>query len=256
MDYFAWSTIFGLRHAKKIITVSNFSKSEILGFFGKERGFEKVAEKIIVIHNGYNQDCFGLVTDPVGRQAVLNKFGIEIPYIFYVGRLERKKNICNLVEGYALLLQRRKDIKHQLVLAGDASYGYDEVKYMISHYNIEDQVIKTGWVAESDMPYLYSAATAFVFPSFYEGFGIPLLQAMACGTPIVASKAASIPEVVGEAGLLFDPESPAEISEALERIIDQKPLREELVGRGLIRVRQFGWDKTAQSVLEEIEKLK
>ena len=146
-------------------------------------------------------------------------------------------------------------MKHKLVLVGDASHGYDEVKYMIREFNLENDVIITGWIPEVDMPYIYNGASAFIFPSLYEGFGIPLLQAMACGTPIVASSAGSIPEIAGDAAVLFNPNDVKSMASAISRIILDNELRQNLIKNGFNIVKDFSWEKCARETLFELGNL-
>jgi glycosyltransferase involved in cell wall biosynthesis len=253
-DYYTWSTVFALKRAKKIITVSNFSKKEILDIFGKERGLDqaRLEKKITVIYCGYSRNFHCLLPDKE-KLNVLKKYGFTQPYLFYVGRVERKKNVISLVEAFALMIERNKQLQHKLVLTGAASFGYDEVKYMINQYNIEDRVIKTGWIGEEDLPCLYASADAFIFPSFYEGFGIAPLQAMASGVPVVASRVSSIPEVVGDAALLINPHDVNDLSAAMERIIVDRQLRDQLISRGLERTKLYSWSKAAEETLALIK---
>jgi glycosyltransferase involved in cell wall biosynthesis len=257
LDYIRWSTKYALKYAEKIITVSDFSKKEILDIYGMDKNRVFLEKKIKVVYNGYNKFLYKKERDDGKIKEVLEKYGISGPFILYIGRLEKKKNTPALIEAFAMMREKNKDIKHKLVLAGDASFGYDEVNYTIGEFlpDQENEVIMPGWVDEADMPYVYSGADVFVFPSLYEGFGIPLLQAMACELPVVASRAVSIPEVVGDAALLFNPRDTKEMTEALEKIITDKNLREELIKRGKERVKNFSWEKCARETLEEIESL-
>lgn len=241
-DYLDWSTKFALKAASRIITISNFSKQEL------EEVYEASADKISVIHNGYNSTLYKqLPMEQTAATLAVN--GISQPFIFYVGRLEKKKNISTLIEAFALLKQNHPEIKHKLVLVGNASYGFDEVKYNISEYNLERSVLMPGWIEEKSMPDIYNAASAFVFPSNYEGFGIPLLQAMASGTPIVASDIAPVREVVGEAAVLFDPSNAHEMAEAIYKLLSDEKLKQTLVEKGLLRVQDFDWTKCARETL-------
>lgn len=249
LDYHSWSSRFSLKHAKKVITVSNFSKKEIQGAYHPKQ------DKISVIYHGYNKFLYKKIYKEEEIKKVLERYDIKGPYIFYVGRLEKKKNTPALIEAYAIAKEEHKEIRHKLVLSGDASHGYDEVKYMIHEFNLESDVIITGWIPEVDMPYLYNGASAFVFPSLYEGFGIPLLQAMACGTPIIASRAGSIPEIAGNAVVLFDPNNVKSMAEAISKIILDDNLRQNLIKNGFGRVKDFSWEKCARETLVEIEKL-
>ncbi len=248
-DYFRWSTKFALKYAACVIAVSNFSKNELLSHCK----FDKT--KIKVIHNGYNSKLYKKIDDAETVNSILSEYGIEQPYFFYIGRLDKKKNIASLVEAYAILCDKYKDINHKLVLVGDANFGYDEIKYMTREFDLVNDVIMPGWIDEEIIPYLYSGASAFVFPSKYEGFGIPLLQAMACGVPVAASKISSIPEVAGEAAVYFNPEYSLSIAEAMYRVVSDKELVEWLIDKGQKRVKNFSWEKCAKETLEIITKI-
>lgn len=244
LDYLHWSTEYAIKKAKKIITISNFSKREIL------KHYQADAQDIEIVYNGYNKKLYRQINDQEKINQVLDKYGITKPFIFYIGRLEKKKNTDKLIEAFAIMKQHHPDIKHKLCLVGDASFGYDEIKYQINEFGLSDDVIIPGWVEEEDVPYIYNATTAFVFPSNYEGFGIPLLQAMACGTPNAASDVASIPEITQDAALLFNPEDVADMADNLAKIIKDDKKRQELIENGLARVQNFSWEKCAQETLK------
>ena len=199
-DYLCWSTRSALKRAKKIITVSHFTKKELIDVYGAHIDKALLEEKIKAVHNGYNKYLYKKINNEEEVDKVLEKYDIKKPYLLYIGRLEKKKNTPALIEAFSIAREKNKNIKHRLVLVGDASFGYDEVKYMINEFDLEDEVIMPGWVEENDMPYLYSGAEAFVFPSLYEGFGIPIIQAMACEVPVIASDIASIAEIAGKIG--------------------------------------------------------
>ena len=245
IDYFRWSTAYALKKAIKIITVSNFTKRELTSYFGAD------PDKIKVVYNGYNKEVYRKIDDEGGIRNVLEKYGIERPYLLYVGRIERKKNIPTLIEAFSIL-KENKDIKHKLILVGDASYGYDETKYMINEFDLSNEVIMPGWLPELDMPYLYNGADAFIFPSVYEGFGIPPLQAIACGIPVATSNSSSIPEVVGNAALLFNPDDPYDMAAVFKKIITDKNIRELLLIAGDEHIKNFSWEKCARETLKEI----
>jgi glycosyltransferase involved in cell wall biosynthesis len=249
LDYLSWSTRYGLKHAHRIICVSEFTKRDIMDLYGTPAG------KIKVIHNGYNRHLYRRIKDQASINDALDRYDIKSPYLLYVGRLERKKNTPSLIEAFARMRENDRRIKHKLVLIGDAGYGYDEVNYAIREFNMDREVIMPGWVEEDDMPFIFNGAAAFVFPSRYEGFGIPLLQAMACGVPIAASWSSSIPEVVKKAALLFNPYDIASMSEALSRIINDAELRRDLVGQGDKRINDFSWERTAEETIDFINSL-
>ncbi len=248
-DYLFWSTKFALKNAKTVLTVSNFTKKEIIDIYG-----DKI-NNVEVVHNGYNTNIYKKLDDKEKLKKVLDKYGISKPYIFYVGRIEKKKNIPELVEAFAMMKEKEMNIKHKLVLVGNASFGFDEVMQVAEDYRLENDLIVPGWVEEEDMPCIFNGADAFVFPSKYEGFGIPLLQAMACGVPVAASWAASIPEITKKSALLFNPNSVEDIRDALIRIIKDEKLREELKVLGYERVKKFSWEKTAIKILKIFKKM-
>lgn len=248
-DYLEWSTNYILKHAAKVITISDFSKQEIADLFNAD------PEKLSVVHNGYNrQDYRRRSEDEVGR--VLKKHGLRKPYILCVGRVEKKKNTARLIEAFAMVKVEHPDLRHRLVLIGDTAHGYGEIREIINQYELENQVILAGWVGEDDLPAIYSGAELFIFPSNYEGFGIPLLEAMACGAPMAASKAGAIPEVAGQAAIFFDPNNPADIADKIIDLILSESLRQKLVLEGGKRVSEFGWDIAARQVLEILNDLK
>jgi len=243
IDYSKWSTNYAVKHAKKIISASNYTKNDII------KKTNCTPEKIEVIAHGYNSQIYKKINDLEKIDDVLEKYGITRPFFFYVGRIERKKNIPALIEAFAILKDKYKDNKHKLVLVGDASHGYDEANYAIREFDLMDDIIMTGWVDECDIPYIMNASDAFIFPSNFEGFGIPLLQAMASEIPIAASNITSIPEVASGAALLFNPRYSLSISDAMVEVISNKNLREELISKGRARVSNFSWDKAAKKTL-------
>lgn len=250
VDYLYWSTAFSLHHAKKIIAVSEFTKSEITSLYNS------VPEsKVKVIYNGYSNDLYKPLPDLNERQAILSKYGFDYPYFLYVGRLEKKKNTVTLIEAFALFIEENPDSPMHLVLIGNAGYGYDEVKYVIEEFDLSGRVIMPGWLDEADLPYIFNAASAFVFPSKHEGFGIPVLQALACGVPAIISDLPVLREIVGEAALYFNQNNRRSIALAMNRIIKDEDLRRELSDRGLKQVKSFSWEKCAAETLQLMKSL-
>ncbi|MDD4995366.1 MAG: glycosyltransferase family 1 protein [Patescibacteria group bacterium] len=241
--YHRWSAKFIIRHAAKIITVSNFSKNELVELYGAP------AEKIFVTHLGYDAERYRVI-EPAEVEKVLLKHRIKTPYIFYIGRLERKKNIPLLIEAFGRFKQKNQNDSHSLVLVGRPGFDYEKIQENIKKFNLEQWVIQTGWVGEDSIPYFYNGAAAFVFPSRYEGFGIPLIEAMACGTPILASRAGSIPEVAADAALYFETESADSLIAGMENILNNQELRGCLRAAGLARCQNFSWARTARQTLE------
>ncbi len=249
IDYLRWSTNFALKRATKIITVSDFTKKEIIERYNYD------ADKIKTIYNGYNTNLYKRIEDKEKITQVLNKYGLERPYILYVGRLEKKKNTPLLVESFAQALYNYDDFNFNLVLIGDAGFGYDEVQYAIEQYDLRSKVCMPGWVEEIDMPYIYSGANSFIFPSKHEGFGIPILQAFACELPVIASYITPLREVGGKAILFFDPNDRDSIAKSIYKINTEEKLRRELIQNGKMRVQNFSWEKCAQETLELLENL-
>jgi len=250
VDYLYWSTTFALHHAKKIIAVSEFTRQEILTLYPKTP-----AAKVVVVHNGYNEQLYYPLDDPEKTKEVLEKYGLEAPYFLYAGRLEKKKNTPALVEAFSLFRENQPDFKIKLLLVGDAGYGYDEVKYIMQEFNLNSQVYLPGWVKEEDLPYIFRAASAFIFPSKHEGFGIPVLQALACGVPTAVSDLPVLREIAGDAVLYFDQNDKRSIAVAMAKIIEDDQLRRELAAKGLARVKNFSWRKCAEETLKILENL-
>ncbi|MCX6812737.1 MAG: glycosyltransferase family 1 protein [Candidatus Berkelbacteria bacterium] len=171
-------------------------------------------------------------------------------YILFVGRLEAKKNILNLIESYKLLRQERK-ISEKLVLVGKPGFRYDEIKKMIdSAGKIKNDIIETGFVSDDELSKLYKNASVFVFPSLYEGFGFPILEAFAAGTPVVTSNTSSMPEVAGDAAILVNPKKPFEIAAAISQILNKPRLRDDLVKKGFAQLKNYDWNICAKETLK------
>ena len=247
--YLDWSTHYALRHAKKVITVSHNTKKEIVDVYKVN------PDKVVVIHNGYDDSFYKKIEDQTKIDKVLDKYGLNFPYLLSVGRLEKKKNIPMLIEALALLKENHPEIKTKLVLIGHAGFGYDEIKYIIEEYNLNSEVMMLGWVAEADLPVIYNGALAFVFPSRREGFGIPVIQALACGLPTAVSDIPVLREVAGEATIYFDKDDKEDMAEKLKVILTDANLRAKLAQSGLVQAQQFSWRKCAEETLREIKSL-
>ena len=185
-----------------MITTSRDSARRVLDYM------PEVAPKLSVVHHGVAEG-FAPVADEARRDAVRARHGLPERFLLYVGQVYPQKNVAGILRALALLRDR---IPHPLVMAGRPSLKAERDMRLVERLGLGDRVRFTGWVADEDLPVLYSLADAFVFPSLYEGFGIPLLEAMACGCPVVTSTGGSCAEVVGEAGLCVDPTDPAAIA--------------------------------------------
>jgi glycosyltransferase involved in cell wall biosynthesis len=229
------------------------------------RHYQIPEDKIAVVYPG-RDETLAPVTDPTMLDAIRARYGLSGPYLLYVGTLQPRKNLVRLVQAFALLLEslaasHQSPISNlqspasnlQLVLAGQKGWLYDEILSQIRKLDLTGRVILTGYVPDADLPALLSGALAFVFPSLYEGFGFPVLEAMACGTPVICSDASSLPEVAGDAALLVDPEDMEALAAALQRLVSDEALRRELVERGYRQVQRFSWRGCAEEALQVLE---
>jgi len=183
---------------------------------------------------------------PVSGTETLARYQIQTPYILYVGTLELRKNVAVLLRAFAAL--NNKSLT--LVLAGIKGIGFDDLLPIIQQLGISEQIVVTGYVADEDLPALYSQARVFVYPSLFEGFGLPVLEAMQCGTPVITTNVSSLPEVAGKAALLFAPDDVAALVDALQQVLSAPGVREEMRGRSLEQASRFSWRRTAELTAE------
>ena len=230
-----------LKRVDRIITVSHFSKGEIV------RHLKVNPDRINVIYQGIDEAF--RVNSRQQVTSVVSKYKLPQDFILYVGLLHRQKNIPALIKAYAQL--KRAGTKHKLVVAGGKVFGGDNTLFsLVENLELQKDVIFTGYVPDEDLAALYNAASVFAFPSLYEGFGLPPLEAMACGTPVVTSNRASLPEVVGDAALTVDPYDIDSLAEAINRLITDNGLRQEMIQRGLERVKAFSCQEAAKATLK------
>lgn len=188
-------------------------------------------------------------------QRVRQTYGIDGEYILSVGAIQPRKNLSRLVAAYSRLLRATPEGNlPKLVLAGKCAWLYEETLRTIKELQLGDSVVLTGYVPENDLPGLYSGALFFVYPSYFEGFGLPPLEAMKCGAPVIVGNRTSLPEVVGDAGILVDPFDPDAIAAAMSKLISDSNLRTELIARGLERAELFDWQETARQTLAVYER--
>ena len=234
-----------MQRLTRLVSVSNSTRRDLVDHAGIR------PERIRVAYNGADLASFANTVHAEARETIATAMGIDAPFILYTARLEHPgKNHVRLLEAAALLKQRGL-LSHKLVLAGSDWNGAAVIKDRIVQLGLSDDVITTGFVDAQLLPPLYAAADLFVFPSLFEGFGIPLLEAMAAGTAVCAANVSSIPEVVGDAALLFDPRDPDDIARQLQRLLQDSALRQQLVARGRQRALQFSWDDAASGVLQQ-----
>ena len=222
-----------LRRAARVIAVSEFTRQDICERYGLEPG------KVVAIPNGVSER-FRPTADADAR--VRERYGIDRPYMLCVGALQARKNVPLAIEAYGLM---GHGSECELVIAGGDKGGRLDVLDAVLRARLTGRVHMLGHVEDDAMPALYSAARALVFPSLYEGFGLPALEAMASGTPVIASNTTGLAEAVGEAGLTVDPRSADDVAEAMRRVLNDQPLRDRLVAAGHARAAEFTWGRTA-----------
>lgn len=204
------------------------------------------ASKIHVVPAGVGPE-YQPITDPAQRSAVRERYGLPQRFVLHVGTLEPRKNLGRLLEALHGLRAADPDLK--LVLVGGKGWLYEEIFAAIERLRLADSVVFPGYVAEADLPVVYNLAKVLAYPTLYEGFGLPPLEAMACGTPVVCSNASSVPEVAGDAALLIDPLDTSALAATLQRVLSDEALRADLRWRGLAQARLFSWEAAAQRLL-------
>ena len=235
-----------VKHAGAVITISQHSKRDL------EKYLKIPGRKISVIPEAAGPK-FRLL-DEAEIAPVLERAGVQRPYILYVGSVEPRKNLLRLLDAYHELLKWSP--RWQLVIVGARNYWKSSpVVHKVEQLGLQAQVKFTGYIPDEDLPALYNGAELFCFPSLYEGFGLPVLEAMACGVPVVTSETSSLPEVAGEAAMLVDPYNSGEIAAAMRRVLEDTGLAGELRQRGLEQAAQFSWARTARETIAVYEKV-
>jgi glycosyltransferase involved in cell wall biosynthesis len=234
------------RRADHVITVSEYSKRALVDTYGVS------AEKITVTYEGAGKQFVPLDREKA-REDLARKYGIHDRFILYLGRLQARKNLARLVESYARV--RKSGLPHKLVLAGKPDTLFQPVRARIRELKLENDIVLPGYVAAEDVPAFFNAAEVFVYVSFYEGFGLPIMEAMACGTPVITSRGTSLEEVAGDSAILVDPMDEASIAEALQEVLSDAELRVRLGNAGLARSRQFNFKNAAEQTIGVYERV-
>lgn len=239
LRYYAGQIQRAVRQADHIIAVSHTTRDDLI------RLLHVPSEKITVIWEGIHP-----------RFRVLEHSVVQLPddYLLFVGTIEPRKNIPNLLQGYAILKSRQKTVS-KLVLAGQKGWLSEESFAAIEGLGLQEDVIWLGGVPFNELPALYNRAKILVYPSLYEGFGFPPLEAMACGTPTITSDRGALKEIAGEAALYVNPDEPESIAAGLQKLLSDENLYQTLRERGLAHVRQFSWEQTARQTLAVYEKV-
>ena len=222
-----------------ILTISDCSKLDIMKYM------KLAEEKIHNISGGVHPRYQSSSLEEI--RAAQNQYQLPNRYILFVGSSDKRKNLLGCLEAYAKLDSSL--FPHHLVIVGPKQRVHEKIQQIVQQLQLENRVHFTGYVAADDLASVYSGADLFLFPSFYEGFGLPVLEAMACGTPVICSNVSSLPEVVGDAAITVNPYQMDELVNAIRRVLSDSTLREEMRGKGLIHANQFTWQKSAQATL-------
>jgi glycosyltransferase involved in cell wall biosynthesis len=250
--YLRWSTRYNARTATRVLADSEATRRDLVRYYGIPR------EKIVVVYPG-RDETLAPVAESETRTNLCARYGVRAPYLLYVGTLHPRKNLVRLVQAFASLLSSLSSTaldladSLQLVLAGQKGWLYEEIFAQVRKLGLAERVVLTGYVPDADLASLLSGALAFVYPSLYEGFGLPVLEAMTCGIPVVCSDVSSLPEVAGDAALYVDPLDAGGMTEALYQISVDAGLRQTLVWRGFQQMQRFSWRRCAQETWQVLE---
>ena len=234
-----------VRKADIILADSYATKAEALCYF------PDIGNKINVVHPGL-EHSIERVTDQELLSDIRKRYVLRDPFLLFIGTLEARKNVLRLIKSFA---QGRRTYGwiHTLVLAGALGYGYHEIEQLIIKEGVQDFVTLTGYIKDNELSSFYSLADMFIYPSLYEGFGFPPLEAMKCGCPVIVSNSTSLPEVVGEAGLYIDPYDESSITSQINCLIQDDILKKNIIKKGREHSLQFTWKKTVQGILDVLE---
>jgi glycosyltransferase involved in cell wall biosynthesis len=240
--YLDFSTRFSARAARRVIAVSQATKHDLMAHYAIP------PERIAVINHGYDKIHFQPITDPEKLRDVRTRYRLgDYRFLFYVGTLQPRKNLVRLLDAFERLAREPEFSDLRLVLGGKPGWLSEPILQRAA--KLRDKVILPGYVKDEDLPALYSAASAFVFPSLYEGFGMPVLEALACGCPVVCSNSSSLPEVGGDAALYHHPLDTDALEHQLRRVLTQSDLVTGLRKKGFAQAERFSWEKCARETL-------
>lgn len=230
----------------KILTISKNSKKEIIDILDID------PQKISIAYPGFDKKEFHKLPES-SIKPYLEKFEIRKPYLFYLGTLEPRKNLDRIIKAYAAIGSHKDS--YDLVLAGAVGWKSESIFELINKYNLRDHIKIIGYISQEDKTALYNGATCFLYPSLYEGFGMPVLEAMACNCPVITSNTSSLPEVVGDAGVTVDPLNIDEISYSIIKLLDDVSLQNSMKEKNIIQIEHFSWNNTAKSVIQLYESI-
>lgn len=246
-QFFSKIMPFSYRRADKIIAISEHTKKDIIKYL-------KISpEKIIVIHSAADEMFNKGNISQEKILAMKKKYQINKNYLLHIGTLNPRKNLQFLIKVFSQVVNNLPDF--QLVITGKKGWYYQGLFDQVKNLGLEDKVIFTGYIKDIDKPIFYQGATLFVFPSLYEGFGLPPLEAMSCGCPVISSNTSSLPEVIGNAGILLSPNDELSWVRSIKMILEDKKLQKNLAKQGLEQAAKFSWSRTAQETLRVYEEL-
>ena len=251
LTYLQYHAKTSSKKAAKIITISDFTKQELVEKYGYQE------KNIVVTHLGYDPQIYRPIEDERLINRVREKYSIKKDFLLCLGRIEKKKNILTLIKALEALLDDDRKLADnlELVLVGKPGYGYQEIKEEIKNSKIKNNIREIGWVEEGIVPLLMNAAKVFIFPSLYEGFGLPLVQAMACATPIVASDIPTTHEICKDSCLYFQPNSAFDLKQQIAEILEKPKTKEPMIKKGLEQCKEFSWESTAKQTLDVINNI-
>jgi glycosyltransferase involved in cell wall biosynthesis len=239
-------TKYSIENSNYIITISQFSKKEIIKFFKTPK------EKITVAYPGFN-NLMHPIKDNGQIEKILAKYNIDQNYIIFIGTIQPKKNLIRLIEAFTKIETLKLVVVGKIKGEGRQAWLFEDILKRPKELGSEDKIIFTGFVPDEDMLYLLNGAVAFILPSLWEGFGIPVVDAMACGVPVLVSDVSSLPEVAGQAGLTFNPNSIDQIEQSIRLISSDKKLHAKLAKKSLEQAKKFSWEKMAKEVIKVLE---
>jgi glycosyltransferase involved in cell wall biosynthesis len=235
--------------ATRYIAISQSTKEDFIEYM-------KIPEsKIDVVHHGVDIKFFEKILDDKKINELKKNYSLPNNFILFVSALIPIKNIETLIKAYHNLIRDNKNLSDiGLVIAGSKGWQYEPIFNLVHKLKLQDKIVFTGYFPQRDLPTLYSAAKLFVLPSIYEGFGIPVVEAFACGTPVITSNISCLPEVAGDAAILVDPKEPEELANAMVKVLSNHSLQKEMIKKGMARAKEFTWRKTAEKTIESYNK--
>lgn len=244
-------TAYTVKNSAKLIAISKATKKDLIENYDIDSG------KVIVSYPGYDRNLFKPMTDKIKINEVLEKYNInpDIPYVIFIGTLQPRKNVLRLIESIVKIENFQLVIVGKTTGFGKQGWMYQEILDAPEKLGIKDKVIFTGFAPSEELPYLISGSKAYILPSLWEGFGIPVAESLACGVPAIVSNVSSLPEVVGEAGLLIDPKSNDQIEHAIRLMVTDKKLHAKLAKKTIDQAKKFSWEKMAKEVIKVLENI-